>query len=294
MGINNDDTLPKAYFLFNKKIRHTFSRHKSKSCFYFKANTQWLASIMLLCNIFCFYRMLPHHNSLLPFEEKNTNAQSDSKDINLSFEPKVKAHPSTKFPFSFESRMIFHSEPKQNFKDIQHRWSLSEACRREEQIWGLHACPPQGAGWRGWVGPWPGLELRAVWSPSLTVGLRAPFLIKLSHLCSFQWWKDQLNFSLGPICLNCSFGSLWRLILVSGPLLFKRGVVFQPDSLPFLPLTSELIVLLNYLVCLGWAARISSVGGLEPVRGICSKWPKLLRISCGQTLQLSSKLHWRA
>lgn len=42
------------------------------------------------------------------------NAQRDSGDINVSFEPKKKAHASTQLPFGFEGRIIFHLEPEQN------------------------------------------------------------------------------------------------------------------------------------------------------------------------------------
>lgn len=34
----------------------------------------------------------------------------DGEQSNFSFEPKGKAHASTKLPFSFEGRMIFHLE----------------------------------------------------------------------------------------------------------------------------------------------------------------------------------------
>lgn len=51
-------------------------------------------------------------------KENSLTAQRDGGVINFSFEPKEKAHTSTKHPFGFEGRTIFHLEPKQNAKMV--------------------------------------------------------------------------------------------------------------------------------------------------------------------------------
>lgn len=93
-------------------------------------------TILLFCNTFCFYRMPPV--IIFPFhlKKENTNAQRDVRDINFSLELKGKAHASTKLPFGFEGRTIFPSEPKQNFKGVQH-WRPKSPLKARCQCGGM-------------------------------------------------------------------------------------------------------------------------------------------------------------
>ena len=100
-----------------------------------------------------------HPVIIFPFRlrKEDTNAQRDGRDINFPLKLKGKGRASTKLPFGFEGRTIFHAEPKQSFKSAQRWCPLSESplkaqCERGRMA-GLPACISREGGVEGCAGP---------------------------------------------------------------------------------------------------------------------------------------------
>ena len=165
---------------------------------------------MLPNNICCFYRMPPIIISPFHLKENSTNAQRDGEDINFSFEPKGKAHASTKLPFGFEGTRIFHLEPKQNVKDAWRPCPVSALqLKAGVNLQDLRAaCTHFTAGPRaGLGGPsgWPGV--RAIWSPLSITLLTGSLSDSAPSFLQFPMLKSS-DSSLVFTSRNCLLGSL--------------------------------------------------------------------------------------
>lgn len=167
--------------------------------------------MLLFCNTFCFYMMPPIIISPFHLKENSTDAQKDGGDINFSFEPKEKAHASTKLPFSFEGRTIFHLEPKQNFKGVQRQCPLSELLLKaginlagsEGCTRAFHRRAVRRAGrvlWLAWGWGPSGLLSPSFWLPGALSDTAPSFLV----FPMLKWSSDS---SLVLTSLNCLLGS---------------------------------------------------------------------------------------